>query len=443
MFNHITFVYNFFDSATVWSYNLISVHHDIFWFIIIILSLVYWSLYKILKENSWNSFNKQSGLLNFFFYSSHIFMYIECIVFWLWIRNFFIFLVCYYNFVIEFLYFVERRGIFRSQVSNYIVDLLFGTLGSNIYSETDLYFPVEIVDWCDWVDLKKFFKEKYISYLLYSYPTNAILFNDREEDFLTVHRFNDSTPLEFVFAIFPTVIIAMILLPSIYLLYSLDENLDPKFSVKIIGHQWFWSYEFDDLVKMKVKLSRKLYDYSWIKKPLFHKQIADLHNTLERPSHLSPPFTFPDDFYLLLEAMYNRTRKKCPNFKMPARIALINHFNNLSYESIFVQEEDLLFGSKRLLEVDNRLVLPVNVTLRLIITSADVLHSWAVPELGIKVDAVPGRLNQFITLICKPGIYYGQCSELCGVSHGFMPIVIHAIPYKQFLLFYKDIYNIK
>jgi cytochrome c oxidase subunit 2 len=77
-----------------------------------------------------------------------------------------------------------------------------------------------------------------------------------------------------------------------------------------------------------------------------------------------------------------------------------------------------------LLEVDNRLVLPLGVPIRFIITSVDVIHSWAVPALGIKVDAVPGRLNQFVVEIKKPGIYFGQCSELCGPLHGFMPIVI-------------------
>jgi len=77
--------------------------------------------------------------------------------------------------------------------------------------------------------------------------------------------------------------------------------------------------------------------------------------------------------------------------------------------------------------VDNRLTLPVNVNLRFLITASDVLHSWAVPELGLKIDAVPGRLNQIIAFITHPGIYYGQCSELCGASHGFMPIVIQAV----------------
>jgi heme/copper-type cytochrome/quinol oxidase subunit 2 len=104
----------------------------------------------------------------------------------------------------------------------------------------------------------------------------------------------------------------------------------------------------------------------------------------------------------------------------------------LKFDSYLILEEDLPFGTKRLLEVNRRVVLPINVTLRFLVTSGDVLHSWAIPEMGIKVDAVPGRLNQFLTLIRKPGIFYGQCSELCGVAHGFMPIVIHAVSYEEF-----------
>jgi len=83
--------------------------------------------------------------------------------------------------------------------------------------------------------------------------------------------------------------------------------------------------------------------------------------------------------------------------------------------------------SRRLLEVENPLYIPVNVPFRILVTSTDVLHSWAVPAFGIKVDAVPGRLNEILTCVLRPGIFYGQCSELCGVGHGFMPIVVKAI----------------
>jgi len=89
-----------------------------------------------------------------------------------------------------------------------------------------------------------------------------------------------------------------------------------------------------------------------------------------------------------------------------------------------VLEEDLYLGALRLLEVDSRIILPVKVHIRILITSADVLHSWSVPSLGVKLDACPGRLNQTNVYIKRKGIFYGSCSENCGVNHGFMPIVI-------------------
>jgi len=92
-----------------------------------------------------------------------------------------------------------------------------------------------------------------------------------------------------------------------------------------------------------------------------------------------------------------------------------------------VDEDDLELGQLRLLEVDNRVVVPARTHLRVIITSADVLHSWAVPSLGVKCDAVPGRLNQVSLFIKREGVYYGQCSEICGTNHAFMPIVVEAV----------------
>jgi len=108
-------------------------------------------------------------------------------------------------------------------------------------------------------------------------------------------------------------------------------------------------------------------------------------------------------------------------------------FVSYKFDSNIILTENLQFGTKRLLEVDKRLIVPINVTLRFLITSGDVLHSWAVPELGLKIDAVPGRLNQIISFISYPGVFYGQCSELCGASHGFMPIVVVGVEYGKFI----------
>jgi cytochrome c oxidase subunit 2 len=98
-----------------------------------------------------------------------------------------------------------------------------------------------------------------------------------------------------------------------------------------------------------------------------------------------------------------------------------------------VQNNDLSFGALRLLEVDNRIVLPVKTHIRLLVSSSDVLHSWAIPSFGIKIDACPGRLSQGSLFIKREGVYYGQCSEICGINHGFMPIVIKAVSPEKFL----------
>jgi len=98
-----------------------------------------------------------------------------------------------------------------------------------------------------------------------------------------------------------------------------------------------------------------------------------------------------------------------------------------------IPEDDLTGGSLRLLEVDNRVVLPINTHIRVLITYADVLHSWAVPSFGVKVDACPGRLNQTSVFIRRPGVFFGQCSEICGVNHGFMPIVIEAVTLDKYV----------
>eukprot|EP00195_Chlamydomonas_chlamydogama_P006250 CAMPEP_0202892268 /NCGR_PEP_ID=MMETSP1392-20130828/2019_1 /ASSEMBLY_ACC=CAM_ASM_000868 /TAXON_ID=225041 /ORGANISM="Chlamydomonas chlamydogama, Strain SAG 11-48b" /LENGTH=155 /DNA_ID=CAMNT_0049576163 /DNA_START=150 /DNA_END=617 /DNA_ORIENTATION=+ len=105
-----------------------------------------------------------------------------------------------------------------------------------------------------------------------------------------------------------------------------------------------------------------------------------------------------------------------------------------NFDSYMVQ--DIQPGQLRILEVDERLVLPTNTLIRFLVTASDVLHSWAVPSLGIKIDAVPGRLNQIWCTINRQGVFYGQCSELCGANHSFMPIVVEAISPRQFLTEY-------
>jgi len=315
------FKYFFQDPASVYAYSLVYVHNQVMWYIIIILAVVYWSFYRIIREYSWYSYNKQMGLLSTINNNKYI-LYIK-----------------YYILMINII------------IVNIIINLLNNiNTYTNIKSITNLYNINEIkeIAW-EIIEIQYYYSNNAIK------PTIAYLTNNESNDFLNVQNFRDNILLEYIWAIFPSLVIFLILIPSLYLLYSMEENMNPRFNIKVIGHQWFWSYEFDS------------YDFSF------------------------------------------------------------------DFESNLIPENDLNTGSKRLLEVDNRLYLPVNIPLRILITSADVLHSWAVPELGIKVDAVPGRLNDCITLIRRPGVFYGQCSELCGVGHGYMPIVIEACSYQKWL----------
>lgn len=175
--------------------------------------------------------------------------------------------------------------------------------------------------------------------------------------------------LEFWWTVIPSVIIFFIALPALILLYAIETPLsEPVLTMKAVGHQWYWSYEYTDKLDKDV-----FYQYS--------------------------------DKSVLLD-------------------------------SYMVPENELTLGQKRLLQVDKPAVLPIETQIRVIVTALDVLHSWAVPTLGIKMDAIPGRLNQFYLYIPVQGVYYGQCSEICGANHGFMPICLYAVKPEVFVEWY-------
>nr|YP_010960343.1 cytochrome c oxidase subunit II [Bathygadus melanobranchus]WNH37707.1 cytochrome c oxidase subunit II [Bathygadus melanobranchus] len=165
----------------------------------------------------------------------------------------------------------------------------------------------------------------------------------------------DSQGIEIIWTVLPAIILTFIALPSLRILYLMDEVSDSYLSIKVMGHQWYWSYEYPD-------------------------------------------------------------------------------YHNHCFDAYMTQTADLVSGDFRLLEVDNRMVVPTESHVRMLVSSEDVLHSWAVPALGVKMDAVPGRLNQTTFAICRPGVYYGQCSEICGANHSFMPIVVESIPLVNFEL---------
>nr|QKI36986.1 cytochrome c oxidase subunit II [Batrachostomus cornutus] len=163
----------------------------------------------------------------------------------------------------------------------------------------------------------------------------------------------DSQEVELIWTILPAIVLILLALPSLQILYMMDEIDEPDLTLKAIGHQWYWTYEYTD-------------------------------------------------------------------------------FKNLSFDSYMIPTTELSPGHFRLLEVDHRIVIPFQSPTRIIVTANDVLHSWAIPTLGIKTDAIPGRLNQTSLLTTRPGIFYGQCSEICGANHSYMPIVVESTPLSYF-----------
>nr|YP_009469707.1 cytochrome c oxidase subunit II [Amantis nawai]AVE15471.1 cytochrome c oxidase subunit II [Amantis nawai] len=164
----------------------------------------------------------------------------------------------------------------------------------------------------------------------------------------------DGQYLEILWTILPAAVLIFIALPSLRILYLIDENSNPLLTLKTIGHQWYWSYEYSD-------------------------------------------------------------------------------FMNVEFDSYMTPIRELNPYNIRLLEVDNRTTLPMNTLTRILITSEDVIHSWTIPSIGVKADATPGRLNQATFWFNRPGVFYGQCSEICGTNHSFMPIVIESTSTNDFI----------
>lgn len=185
--------------------------------------------------------------------------------------------------------------------------------------------------------------------ILVSYLMIILCFNNYTNRYLL-----SGQTIEIIWTVLPAIVLIFIAIPSLRLLYLLDEINNPAITLKTIGHQWYWSYEYSD-------------------------------------------------------------------------------FLNLEFDSYIIPTNELGLEGFRLLDVDNRIVLPINTQIRILVTAADVLHSWTIPALGVKVDATPGRLNQTNLLINRPGLFYGQCSEICGANHRFMPIVIESVPTNYFI----------
>jgi cytochrome c oxidase subunit 2 len=188
----------------------------------------------------------------------------------------------------------------------------------------------------------------------------SVVVNYNSESSPIVHKYaNHGTLIELIWTITPALILVAIAFPSFKLLYLMDEVISPSMTIKVVGHQWYWTYQYSDFVN--------------------------------------------DDG------------------------------DSIEFDSYMVPDADLEEGQLRLLDVDNRIVVPVDTHIRFIVTGADVIHDFAVPSLGLKIDATPGRLNQTSVLIQREGTYYGQCSELCGVYHAFMPICVECVSLEKYL----------
>nr|YP_009407072.1 cytochrome c oxidase subunit 2 [Halocaridinides fowleri]ASA39621.1 cytochrome c oxidase subunit 2 [Halocaridinides fowleri] len=190
---------------------------------------------------------------------------------------------------------------------------------------------------------------------LVGYMMASLFFNKFINRFLM-----EGQTIEIIWTILPALILIFIALPSLRLLYLLDEVGSPSITIKAMGHQWYWSYEYSD-------------------------------------------------------------------------------FLQASFDSYMIPTGDLADSGFRLLDVDNRTVLPMNTQIRVLVSAADVIHSWTVPALGVKADAIPGRLNQISFTVNRPGLFLGQCSEICGANHSFMPIVVESTSIDAFLSWISSI----
>nr|UFZ13023.1 cytochrome c oxidase subunit II [Protohermes infectus] len=190
--------------------------------------------------------------------------------------------------------------------------------------------------------------------MLVSYLMMTLFFNK-----FTNRLLLEGQTIEIIWTILPAITLIFIALPSLQLLYLLDEISDPSITFKAIGHQWYWSYEYSD-------------------------------------------------------------------------------FLNTEFDSYMIPMNEMTDNNFRLLDVDNRIILPMLSQIRVLVTATDVLHSWTIPALGVKIDATPGRLNQTSFFINRPGLFYGQCSEICGANHSFMPIVIESVSTNSFINWIKN-----
>lgn len=253
----------------------------------------------------------------------------------------------------------------------------------------------------------------------------VVLFEDRNDNRLS-EKFIHGTVIEILWTILPALVLFNLAVPSFALLYSIDELPTPQGTLKCVGHQWYWTYEYSDNFKrsdlgtiVTQKIERTPSENSV--NPLISESIKGDISLLNKFNNIDEKSALIANRWGWNSSSEN-TVVSFTSFEKGNTSSPI--FQEIETESYLVNEA-VDYEYHRLLSVDNSAKIPAKRHVRILITSADVLHSWCVPSLGIKVDACPGRLNQTSTYLSKAGVkHYGQCSEICGVNHGFMPIGI-------------------
>jgi heme/copper-type cytochrome/quinol oxidase subunit 2 len=257
----------------------------------------------------------------------------------------------------------------------------------------------------------------------------VILFEDKNDNRLS-ERFIHGTVIEIIWTILPALVLLNLAVPSFSLLYSMDELPTPQGTLKCVGHQWYWTYEYSDNYTSSTNTAILTREFERI--PSNKNINPTITSASEGDVSLVEEFNDINENAALISNRWGwnssslNSLKSVTTFEENPAGTSAPIFQEIETESYLINEA-VDHDFYRLLSVDNSAKIPAKRHVRILITSADVLHSWAVPSLGIKVDACPGRLNQTSTYLSKPGVkHYGQCSEICGVNHGFMPIVVES-----------------
>jgi cytochrome c oxidase subunit 2 len=441
--------------SDVFFFNLISTHDYIMFYLVLVISLVSWLLYIILKNFFWGEWLVSRSLLFKYFYILESFFlpfyvkYLKLFIATIYIVYFYVFYKIQYQ-IYEYMnqgfvdllilpniveYFVwgkafDKKHSEHASKSLYVAGFFCLLRGyytwTYVKENCDPKNPDRIVPFWNFdaspyvlkafdskygpfffVDLDKFLEIRDLQnlerFVFGRVLTLGYAVADSQERIFGPQRWGHSFKLELVWAVLPACVIFLIIAPSLVLLYSSDVIKICDHSIAVTANQWYWSYS-------AINVSVSTFYNSYL---FFVENSADTFAEFRSASSVIP---------------------FCENKRT------IVFWTLDEFDSYLLSDTDLELGLKRLLDTDRHLVTPAFSALRFVVTSVDVLHSFALPSVGIKVDAVTGRLNMVSLLIAKDGLITGQCSELCGSSHYAMPIVLEAMYPFDFRSYLEDLY---